>query len=165
MGDKTWITQAWQGTLFLSGNFSLDTGASNPKVTVDTSCPATFPNGGTVTTDTPGTKLEVVPNNVIDCDSAYDGPFPGFAGTVQITPPEDSGNVLVTFDDPNGVDHEGAPFCKGTSEGPVILTFPADSCEYTDGQPPCIESQYVEEEGGHLITNLLIDSNDPPARH
>jgi hypothetical protein len=164
-GLKTWATLAWQGNSFLGGSFSLASGASHPVVTVDTSCPATFPNGGTVTTDTPGTQLEVVPNNVIDCDTAYDGPFPGFAGTVQITPPAESGDVLVTFDDPNGADHEGAPVCKGMSEGPpVILTFPEDSCENMDGQPPCIDDQYLTE-GGHLITTLLIDPFDPPVRH
>ena len=24
-GDKTWVTKAWQSTLFLSGSFTLDT--------------------------------------------------------------------------------------------------------------------------------------------
>ena len=165
VGDKTWVTQAWQSTFFLSGSFSLET--SNPLVQVDTSCPATFPNGGTVTAP-PGTKLEVVPNNTINCDAAYDGTFPGFAGTVQITPdPEGSGPILVTFDDPNGAAHLGAPFCKGMgSEGPhvVILTFPEDSCASENPTPPCIDKQFIDE-GGHLVTKLLMDSVDPPVRH
>lgn len=164
-GEAPWSTAAWESTLFLSGRFSLDVGASNPSVTVDGSCPATFPNGGTVVA--PGATLEVVPNDTINCDAAYDGTFPGFAGTVQITPdPEGPGTVLVTFDDPNGADHPHAPFCKGMAEGPpVILTFPEDSCA-SEGPatPPCIVDQFVGEDG-HLVTQLLIDANDPPVRH
>ena len=155
LGNKTWVTNAWQSTLFLSGRFTLAT--SNPVVNVDTSCPATFPNGGTVTA--PGASLEVVPTNTIDCG------FPGFAGTVLVTPNGESSTVDVFFDDPNGAAHVGAPFCKGVSEGPpVILTFADDSCDSTEGQPPCIVNQSVDEDG-HLRTTVRINSDDPPVRH
>jgi hypothetical protein len=161
-GAKTWVTKAWQSTLFLSGSFSATV---NPSVRVGTDCPATFPNGGTVTA--PGAALQVVPNDTINCNVPYDGTFPGFAGTVQITPdPDDeewTGHVF--FDDPNGADHLHAPFCKGgvSEDFPVILTYPEDSCASED-PTPCIETQDIGG-GGHLLTTLLIDEFDPPVRH
>jgi hypothetical protein len=153
LGNKTWVTNAWQSTLFLSGRFTLAT--SNPVVNVDTSCQATFPNGGTVTAP-PGTKLEVVPN--IDCGAS----FPGFAGTVQITPPAESGPIEVIFDDPNPPSSH-PPFCKGVGENQVNPVPDCFSDFETESALPCIESQNLNE--GHLETTLLMDSNDPPVRH
>jgi hypothetical protein len=157
VGPKTWVTKAWQSTLFLSGSFSLAT--VNPVVTVGTNCPATFPNGGTVTAP-PGTSLEVVPN--IDCG----GSFPGFAGTVQITPPAESGDIVVIFDDPYDADLDPSPpFCKGEGEGQVN---PVLDCYYGESEsatPPCILSQNFDSESGHLVTTLLMNSDDPPVRH
>lgn len=37
-GVKTWATSAWQGNNFFTSSFSLATGASNPKITVSTTC-------------------------------------------------------------------------------------------------------------------------------
>ena len=165
-GDRTWVTKAWQSTLFLSGSFSLDTGASDPVVTVDTGCATvTLPlNGGTVTAPA-GTGLLVLSGSTL-CDDLYDGSFPAFAGTVQITPDGDS-DILVTFDDPNGAAHQGAPFCKEVFDGEdthvTVLTFAGDNCDLRDGQPPCIVSQYLD--AGHLVTTLLMNSDDPPVRH
>ena len=32
----------------------------------------------------------------------------------------------------------------------TVLTFAEDNCDVTDGQPPCILSQYLD--AGHLVT-------------
>lgn len=165
-GDRTWVTKAWQSTLFLSGSFSLDTGASDPVVTVDTGCATvTLPlNGGTVTAPA-GTGLQVLSGSTL-CDDE-EGSFPAFAGTVQITPDEGGGNILVTFDDPNGAAHQDAPFCKGVFDGEgtsaIILTFEDNSCGNIEPDPPCIDNQYLD--AGHLVTTLLMNSDDPPVRH
>jgi hypothetical protein len=158
LGVKTWVTKAWQSTLFLSGSFSLAT--VNPSVRVGTGidCPATFPNGGTVTAPN-GTTLEVVPN--IDCG----GSFPGFAGTVQITPPTESGPIEVTFDDPYDAELDRhPPFCKGE---PGDQVNPVPSCYESDSESslPCILNQDFDSVRGHLVTTLLMDWNDPPVRH
>ena len=141
LGDKTWVTNAWQSTLFLSGRFTLAT--SNPVVNVDTSCPATFPNGGTVTTDTPGTKLEVVPNT-----STVGRRSQGSRERCRSPRLPRVATIRVFFDDPNPPSSH-PPFCKGVGENQVN---PVPDC-FSDFEAgvalPCIESQFVNE-AGHL---------------
>jgi hypothetical protein len=185
-GTYTWQTRAFQGTIpFLSPAFSLATGASQPTVTVGSSCSNSVsvpcPNScsaenvqsgnSAVSVDVPACPAgHVCAGNLTVFDNGDPNlpPTPGcpdFSSTYSVTILPPTGHtasdppiiVEITLNTESGT----LPFdvCKVDAAHPDGQILPDCSFDDSSNPPPCIESRYSG--GGTTDIDVEMTSTDP----